>query len=73
VVEFAIVMGIIAAFVLVLVAGLEGIDRGKHRRELEIDPEDVLAARFAKGEIDETEYSRRLSVLRHGPPLELSD
>ncbi|MGY4742252.1 SHOCT domain-containing protein [Streptomyces sp. ATMOS53] len=30
-------------------------------------PEQLLAERFARGEIDEDEYSRRLSVLRHEP------
>ena len=64
-------MAVIAIFVLVLVGGLEAIDRWKTRGALAIDPEKVLAARFAKGEIDETEYGRRLSVLRFGPPLEL--
>ncbi|MET0726833.1 MAG: SHOCT domain-containing protein [Acidimicrobiales bacterium] len=28
------------------------------------DPEDVLAERFARGEIDDDEYRRRLEVLR---------
>lgn len=28
------------------------------------DPEQLLAARFARGEIDEDEYQRRLAVLR---------
>ena len=72
-VEFAIVMAVIAAFVLVLVGGLEAIDRAKKRNELAVDPERVLAARFAAGEIDETEYARRLSILRLGPPLEIPD
>ena len=32
-------------------------------------PEQVLAARFARGEIDEAEYQQRLAVLRsHAPP-----
>ena len=34
-----------------------------------VDPEQVLAERFARGEIDEIEYAQRLSVLRVGPPL----
>lgn len=71
--EFAIVMAVIAAFVIVLVGGLEAIDRVKTRAELRVDPEQVLAARFARGEIDEGEYARRLSILRLGPPLELPD
>ena len=70
-IEFALVMGIIAVFVLVLVGGLEIIDQLKKKNQLAVDPEKVLAARFAGGEIDEAEYARRLSVLRLGPPLEL--
>ncbi len=31
-----------------------------------VRPEDVLAERFARGEIDEEEYRRRLAVLREG-------
>ncbi|WP_328508108.1 SHOCT domain-containing protein [Streptomyces sp. NBC_00391] len=30
-------------------------------------PEQVLAERFARGEIDDEEYRRRLNVLRTGP------
>jgi putative membrane protein len=41
------------------------------RRPLATDPESVLAERFARGEIDDAEYSHRLSVIRLGPPLEL--
>ncbi|MCV7089766.1 MULTISPECIES: SHOCT domain-containing protein [Mycobacterium] len=34
-----------------------------------VTPEQVLAARFARGEIDETEYRHRLAVLRdHARP-----
>ncbi len=34
------------------------------------DPERVLARRFAKGDIDEEEYHRRLDALRrHGPKV----
>jgi putative membrane protein len=73
VIEFAVVMAVIAAFIIVLVGGLEVIDQLKKRNELRVDPEQLLAARFARGEIDEAEYSRRLSVLRLGPPLEIPD
>jgi putative membrane protein len=34
-----------------------------------VDPEQVLAERYARGELDEHEYAQRLSVLRVGPPL----
>ena len=72
-IEFAIVMAVIAAFIILLVGGLEAIDAMKKRRELRVDPQQVLAARFARGEIDEAEYSRRLSILRLGPPLEFPE
>ena len=36
-----------------------------------VDPAQVLAERFARGEIDDAEYAHRLSVLRFGPPLEV--
>lgn len=39
------------------------------KRRHPVDPEQVLAERFARGEIDEIEYAARLSVLRVGPPL----
>ena len=39
------------------------------RKRRPVDPEKVLAERLARGEIDETEYAKRLSVLRVGPPL----
>ena len=39
------------------------------KRRHPVDPEQVLAERFARGELDETEYAQRLAVLRVGPPL----
>ncbi len=48
-----------AAVLLVLyVARGVGWSRGRHP-----DPQDVLAERFARGDIDEQEYRRRLAVL----------
>lgn len=68
-IEFAVVMLVIFLFITGLSYGEEIMKRlVPSRRE---DPERVLAARFARGEIDEKEYSRRLSVLRLGPPLEI--
>ena len=43
----------------------------RHALPAPADPAAVLAERFARGEIDEAEYSHRLSVIRLGPPLEL--
>lgn len=37
---------------------------GMAQRERPADPEQILAARFAAGEIDEDEYQRRLDTLR---------
>jgi uncharacterized membrane protein len=42
-----------------------------HRDEYSVDPEQMLAERFARGEIEEAEYARRLSTLRMGPAAEL--
>ena len=42
------------------------IMRKEHKEE---DPRKVLEMRYVKGEIDEDEYRRRLSVLTYGPPL----
>jgi len=36
-----------------------------------VDPKAILEERFARGEIDEDEYIRRMSVLTYGPPLPL--
>lgn len=66
---FAIVMAICLASLFALLIGLELIGRLGAKE----DPETILADRFAKGEIDEAEYSRRLTILRYGPPLELPD
>jgi len=41
--------------------------------EIQTPPEQVLKVRFAKGEIGEEEYVRRLAVLQHDRLLELED
>jgi uncharacterized membrane protein len=66
--QFGVVMLIILVFVVGLVSAIQAIEKGKH-----VDPEELLKARFARGEIDEAEYARRLSIIRYGPPLELPD
>ncbi|WP_153504851.1 SHOCT domain-containing protein [Cumulibacter manganitolerans] len=59
--------GLIAVVVLLL-RGLRGLrgghDPGWPRHD---DPEHILAQRFARGEIDETEYRARVEVLRKRP------
>jgi uncharacterized membrane protein len=66
--QFAVIMLVILVFVVGLVAGLNAVDRAK-----DVDPEELLKTRFARGEIDEAEYARRLAIIRYGPPLELPD
>ncbi|MEU2060562.1 SHOCT domain-containing protein [Streptomyces sp. NPDC013455] len=72
---FAMSMGMILFWALIIVAGVllyrslartgENGDRaGSGLRGTA--PEQVLAERFARGEIDEDEYRRRLTVLREG-------
>jgi uncharacterized membrane protein len=41
------------------------------RRYPKASPREILEARFAKGEIDEAEFNRRMSRLMLGPTLEL--
>lgn len=62
----AAVLAVVLLFILGLVWGLDAVSRGPKRT-----PEELLAERYAKGEIDDEEYARRLAVLRLGPPLEL--
>jgi uncharacterized membrane protein len=69
-VELAVVLFVILVFVVGLVAGLGGvakwIDRPKPATA-------VLRERFAKGEIDEAEYLRRLSILEIEGAAELEE
>jgi uncharacterized membrane protein len=37
------------------------------------DPKAILEERFARGEIDDAEFARRMHRLVYGPPLELGD
>ena len=55
----------------VLAIALDTWRDAKKLKRPAVDPEHLLAERYAKGEIDEAEYAQRLSVLRMGPPLEL--
>jgi putative membrane protein len=70
-IELALILFVVAAFVVGLVGGLAWVAQLSSRTGPKQDPEQVLAHRFAKGEIDEKEYARRLSILRLGPPLEI--
>jgi putative membrane protein len=46
--------------------GHHGFDTGYQRERGSGRPEQILAERFARGEIDVEEYDRRLGVLRQG-------
>ena len=61
---------LICATVLLIILG-DGLIDAKKLKRPPVDPEHLLSERYAKGEIDEAEYAKRLSVLRMGPPLEL--
>jgi putative membrane protein len=59
-------------FWALIILGLIAIVRylqtaGGRPREVRATPEELLAERFARGEIDEQEYRRRLDAL-HGKP-----
>lgn len=72
----------VALSIVVVVAGaggagqaLAGLNDRRHaardRRRPPEDPKLILELRLAKGEIDESEYTRRARLLAYGPPLEL--
>ena len=44
-------------------------DTQREQRRLGVDPKDLLAQRYASGEIDETEYLMRLSILKDANEL----
>ena len=68
--NFALIMAIcVASLVVIMIVAMHFEQRALPKA----DPEKILADRFAKGEIDEAEYSRRLAILRYGPPIELPD
>ncbi|MEO8424627.1 MAG: SHOCT domain-containing protein [Actinomycetota bacterium] len=52
--------GVIAALVWI---ALRALSRNDDRREGPGDPKDILAERFAKGEIEPQEYHERLRLL----------
>jgi putative membrane protein len=55
--------GLIIWGIVAIVRGLGGTWRRPQGR----DPEQILAERYATGEIDEEEYHRRLQTLRAAP------
>ena len=57
-----------AVMVTLIVVAIRAFAPGDSRRELPRDPKDVLAERFAKGEIDSDEYRERLAILQGNAP-----
>ncbi|MGH4011855.1 MAG: SHOCT domain-containing protein [Pseudonocardiaceae bacterium] len=53
--------------ILGVIALLRYLARGDRPTTSRLTPEQVLAERFARGEIDEQEYQQRLDVLRGIP------
>lgn len=71
VISFVLFWGAVIAAVVLLARALGPGTRGRNTEGSPGtglgDAENLLAERFARGEIDETEYTSRLSVLRRGP------
>jgi uncharacterized membrane protein len=61
--QLAGVLLVVFIFIVGCVAIAQYLDRA------ETDPEKLLRARFAKGEISESEYLRNLAILQHGTKL----
>ncbi|GAB2448968.1 SHOCT domain-containing protein [Streptomyces incanus] len=71
---FAMSLGTVLVWALLIIAGVlvvRALGRAPGPPRPPVDrpaAEQVLAERFARGEIDEDEYRRRLAVLRGGAP-----
>jgi putative membrane protein len=50
-----------------VVALIRYLNRGDRNTIARPGPEELLAERYARGEIDEAEYHERLDVVTHGP------
>jgi putative membrane protein len=55
---------VIAAVVLLTRSFDSGAREGRRHSERGVSPDQILAERFARGEIDEEEYRQRLAALR---------
>lgn len=69
IVTAAVWISLFCSVAVVAVSWIESRSKGQVLRRHPVDPEQLLAERFARGELDELEYGQRLSVLRVGPPL----
>lgn len=59
-----VALGVLAVVATVLI--IRAVVRGNRSPQQAADPRQILAQRFAQGEIDETEYRNRLAAL-HNP------
>ncbi|MFI7542207.1 SHOCT domain-containing protein [Actinoplanes sp. NPDC049599] len=60
--------GLVVAAVIAAVRYTSGAGRRAEPVVPGLTPQQVLADRFARGDIDEEEYTRRLRVLNEAPP-----
>lgn len=67
VISFVLFWGAVIAAVVLLARTLGPGNRGRNLGSGPGYAEDLLAERFARGEIDESEYTARLDVLRRRP------
>lgn len=67
VISFVLFWGAVIVAVVLLARALGPGNRGRNQGSGPGQAEDLLAERFARGEIDENEYTARLDVLRRAP------
>ncbi|MEP6698066.1 MAG: SHOCT domain-containing protein [Pseudonocardiales bacterium] len=56
--------GLLITGIVMFIRSTGGVAQQSHQRLASPTPEQLLAERFARGDIDEVEYTRRLDVLR---------
>jgi putative membrane protein len=64
--SFVAFWGAVVTALILVIRSMGPANRRDEDQNREGNPEDLLAARFARGEIDESEYTARLAVLRRG-------
>ncbi|GAA4544896.1 SHOCT domain-containing protein [Pseudonocardia xishanensis] len=55
-----------ALLLIAVVVGVRAVRRDRPAADERTSPQQLLAERYARGEIDEDEYHRRLDTLTHG-------
>lgn len=66
-ISFVLFWGAVITAIILLARGAGSGNRGRELTPGSGYAENLLAERFARGEIDESEYTARLNVLRRGP------